>query len=154
LYYNEFISEYPKNPDGLYFLNNIQDVYISNLLSNVFFFIIAKVIWFVLFILKVKFNICHKQLLWVNRNTKLWSLLTMIVEGNLMFLIFNCCLQLLILSSLNFNNKLNMLACIIVFFITFSYSTVFYQLIYHFEKRSSAQTILNFSNYSAKSFYF
>jgi hypothetical protein len=151
--YNQFITPHQKNPDSLYFLHTTQDIYISNLISNVMFLLVAKAVEGLLFCLKTKFHVLRKQYFWVRRNSRLWTLLTMAIEGNLMVLTFNCCLQLLVPMSFNFFDKLNIVICVLFLFAACVYSIAFYQMIYAVEKKGAAETILKYSEYSVRSYY-
>lgn len=71
-----------------------------------------------------------------------------------MVLTFDCCLQLLAPNFLDFTDKLNLLFCLLIFFIVISYSTILYPLIYRFVDRKSAKTILTYSFYNSRSFWF
>jgi hypothetical protein len=70
-----------------------------------------------------------------------------------MFISINSCFQLLVPSFYDSFDKFNLFFCILYFFIVISYSTVFYQLIYIYEKKNTAKTLLIYSRYSFKSFY-
>jgi hypothetical protein len=115
---------------------------------------VGRLILGALFLLKGKVDRCKKMFHWVHKNTKTWTLLTMIIEGNMMVLAFDCGLQLLAPISLNYTNKLNQIACLLAFFVTCMYATMYYPLLFAFEKKSASETILNLSNYSLKSYFF
>lgn len=78
----------------------------------------------------------------------------MIIETNLIALIFNSCLQLLAFVSLDLYGKINSILCIVTLFVAILYSSVFYSEVYLSEKGKAAETLLKFSFYSVKSFYF
>jgi hypothetical protein len=151
--YNQHINPHKNNPTNLYFLSNVQDIYIGNLISNLLALFFAKTAEALCFRLKAKFNFFRKQYFWLRRNSRLWTLLTMVIEGNLVVIVFNCCLQLLVPMHFSFANKLNFVVCVLFLFAALSYSAMFYQTIYAFEKKGAAETILNYSEYSAKSFF-
>ena len=88
-------------------------------------FLMSKLLWLVFFILKDKFEKCRKIFLWLNRNTRKWSFISMVIQGNLMILTFDCFLQLIIAVSLNFLDKFNLIICFMFLFFTFSYATYF-----------------------------
>jgi hypothetical protein len=151
--YNQQISLSPQNPSNLYFLNNAQDLYISNLIVNLLFLSVTKAVEALLFCLKTKFPILRKLYHWLRKNNRPWTLLTMTIEANLIVIVFNCGLQLLVPMHFNFYNKLNFAVCLIFLFAGVAYAAAFYQMVYAFEKRRAAESILNYSEYSAKSFF-
>lgn len=78
----------------------------------------------------------------------------MIIENNLVVLTFNCCIQFSAFASLDFQCKINNTLCVFTFFLPISYSTIFYSEVYRSENIKAAETLLKFSKYSTKSFYF
>lgn len=154
--YNYFITYHDNNPEGLYFLNNTSELYINSMASNILFLLMGKLLRLIFNLLKdrCKHKIFRKMYVRVSRITKWWSLITMIIQGNLVVIVFQCSLQLLALVSLEFANKLNMIICVLFFFATFFYAVSFYPLIYKYEKKGAASTLLNYSFYGGDSYMF
>lgn len=121
---------------------------------NLFFFLLIKILQFILKFTRTQSKFASKIKSWVKSNSKWWTLLTSGVETNLMRLSFNCFLQFLIASSFQPLNKVNMLICMAFLFIIIIYTFTFYPLIYFYEGKKSAETLLVYSNYSLQSYQF
>lgn len=67
-------------------------------------------------------------------------------------LTFECGVQMLVLNSYTFFNKLNIVMTILALFAILFYVTSFYPLIFRYQKQNSAKTILNHSFYTYESF--
>ena len=131
-----------KNPTAVYFANSAQETYKANLLFNALIFLFLRILLFVLHVLhqsckafqKVYFNF-KTSLVW-------WSLLVMIAEPNVMQLTFDCFIQLLLPGHFSFANKLNLLACISVFFVLLFYCFAVYPLCFRYCKKKHAEIFL------------
>ena len=53
--FNNYITQNIHNPDGFYFLTNSSDLYIKNMLMNTVFFLLAKILCFLVYIISLKF---------------------------------------------------------------------------------------------------
>lgn len=88
----------------------------------------------------------------MRRNLKWWSLITALIEVNISMLTFDCGIQLIIPHFHTFFNKLNILTTILALFVILFYAVVFYPIIYRFERRKNAETILTHTKYGQRSF--
>lgn len=125
-----FISYHENNPDSVYFLNSAQGTYINNFFMSMFFYACVKFIQLLCYLTKNSYHIARRIYKNIRKSSKKWSLFSMLIEPNITILVFYSANQFLVNSYFNFNNKLNLIFCIFMLFITLLYSTCFYPLIY------------------------
>ena len=82
---------------------------------------------------------------WLDRNTRWWCFLIVMMESNMTGLSFNFFLQFTqpLTASFYFVNKLNLVSAIIIFFALFTYAFISYLLIFAFFSKSQSQVVLN-----------
>ena len=71
-----------------------------------------------------------------------WILIVSIIEGNINDLVFSASLQLLVMGSKSFLDKINILAMLVMFFIVIAYSLGFYCLIYKTQRKKCAKNLI------------
>lgn len=120
---------------------------------NLTFFFLCKILEILLFVLR-NLSIYIRQLyVFVKINCKWWSFFPLILEANIPKLVFNSTIQILGFFSFNINNKLNLISSTVNLFISLLYCFLFYRLVYEFEKKKSAETILAHSHYRGRGFF-
>ena len=127
---------------------------ISNFLMNTLFYFALKCLHLLFYILVKCWKSFKGFYLTISRSSRWWSLPSMLIESNINMIVLYSGMQLLIFSSENAVDKLNMMSVALMLFSAFMYSLAFYPLVYAFETKGSAKTLLIHSNYNHNSFFF
>ena len=117
-------------------------------------FIIVKIVCLLIFCLRQKFHKLKSAHHFLINNSRWWTLLCSLLESNVMRASFNCALQFLFFFSFDLMSKLNLLLSMTMLLIVLTFSTVFYVMVFAFEKQKSAEILLAHSQYTAFSFIF
>lgn len=152
--YTSLLDEHAHNPNTIYFLNSAQAIYINNFFMNIFFYICVKAVQLLFYMIRNYSEMAKKVYMSIMKSSKLWSLYSMLVESNVSIIVFCCALQFLVCGYFDSESKLNFAFCVLLLLVVFLYSTCFYPIIYHTERRSSAETILCHTNYHSQSYFF
>lgn len=118
-----------------YFLNSAEEVYKTNLIMNVFYFLILKLLHLIFFSLNHFFpgrSPIRSPYNYLRRFSKWWTLLISSIQCNIMLLGFICFLQFLQTSAFTFIDKINFLLSMLTLFSVLTFSIVFYPLIYRY----------------------
>lgn len=152
--YLQYLSANSRNPESTYFLNSSKEIYIDNWILVVTVFTVVKTISLLLFLLKRRFRKLRSAYRYLANNSRWWTLLFSLLESNVMRASFNCALQFLFFFSFDLRSKLNLLLAMVIFLVLLTFSTVFYVMVFAFEKQKSAEILLAHSHYTALSFIF
>lgn len=121
-------------PKEVYFLESTKSIYAENFIYGAIFFIILQVLRFVFCWKKSENQIVKAIYNYLCHHTRWWNLLVSLIELNILMLTFSSFLQLLQPSSFNFENKMNLIAGVMVLFFNMMFTCVFYILLYNYEK--------------------
>lgn len=141
---NELMYEYlnftSDDPESVYFLHSAEDTYKSNLIMNILFLFVLKILYFMFVTIqkRLKLNNYNVPSFFkiiisnIKYNSRWWCLLVACFEMNMLKLTFNCFIQVLLPSNTSFFDKFNIVVTFSFLFILFQYCLCFYALTYQF----------------------
>lgn len=154
-YQTNYLQDDPRNPNSFYFLYSSQSIYLNSLISCLIIYAMTKLAHLLLLLIHRYSNSIGLFVTWLGNGVRWWSLITMIIETNIMKLSFNAFLQFI--NPLNschcFENKLNLIATTLTLFSIVLYSFSFYLLVYAYSQKKPATVLLDNTKYCPPGFF-